>query len=105
MFLHEPRNYHNLDISEHKWTNKLKAKINLNLALLPKFFDTNLDSTVGNYFFILRYIFIEVVSSPIYTNFLSVGEEYIRKCVPNSQNGFTESRRSACSNCLLCLQI
>ena len=39
IFLQEPRYYHNLDISKSKWIKKLKATININRTLLPKFFD------------------------------------------------------------------
>ena len=38
IFLHEPSNCHNLNNSESKWINKLKAAININRTLLPKFF-------------------------------------------------------------------
>ena len=38
IFLQEPKYYHNLDISESKWIKKLKATININRTLLPKFF-------------------------------------------------------------------
>ena len=38
IFLHEPSNYHNLYISESKWINKLKATVNMNRTLSPKFF-------------------------------------------------------------------
>ena len=46
IFLQEPRYYHNRDISESKWIKKLKATININRTLLPKFFDAFFNATV-----------------------------------------------------------
>ena len=65
IFLQEPGYYHNLDISESKWITKLKATININRTLLPKFFDAFFMPLFSYYLFILHYKFIVMVSSSI----------------------------------------